>query len=115
MKKMRHPLYLIGAALVPLAFSCHDAKLPDPVDEDAPVQVIFEFPTIPVEEEPLTRVSVAPSGTEYGFHWEAADTVGIFPNAGSQVYFAMSSGVGTNNVQFNGGAWWLRLESQYSS
>ena len=115
MKKMRNSLYLIVAALVPLAFSCNDAKLPDPVDENTPIKVVFEFPTIPVVDEPSTRVSVAPSGSSYDFHWEAADTVGIFPDAGSQVYFAMSSGVGTNNVQFDGGAWWLRLESQYSS
>ena len=102
-------------AFVPLVLSCADANLPNVVDEAVPIGVTFEAPAIPVVDETATRVSVAPSGTEYSFHWEAADTVGIFPNAGSQVYFSMSSGVGTNNVQFDGGAWWLRLGSRYSS
>ena len=115
MKKMRHSLYLIVAAMVPLAFSCQDAKLPNAVDDNTPIKVVFDFPTIPEVDEPLTRVSVAPTGTGYNYNWEAVDTVGIFPNTGSQVFFSMATGVGTNNVQFDGGAWWLRLESQYSS
>ena len=115
MKKMRHSLYLIVAAMVPLAFSCQDAKLPDPVDENSPIEVLFEAPTIPVVDEPSTKVSVIPSGTNYSFQWEPADTVGIFPDAGSQVYFSMLTGIGTNNVIFDGGAWWLILDSQYSS
>ena len=114
MKKI-HSLYLIVAAIVPLAFSCQDAKLPDPVDENTPIEVLFEAPTIPLVDEPSTKVAVTPSGANYSFQWEPADTVGIFPDAGSQVYFSMVSGVGTNNVVFDGGAWWLLLESQYSS
>ena len=103
------------AAFALLLFSCTDANLPGEFDEVSPIEVVFEAPTIPVVDEPSTRVSVVPSGTNYSFQWESADTVGIFPNAGSQVYFSMLSGVGTNNVIFDGGAWWLDLESQYSS
>ena len=103
------------AAFALLLFACKEANLPDAIDETGPIEVVFEAPAIRVVDEPSTRVSVTPSGTNYSFQWEAADTVGIFPNPGSQVYFSMSSGVGTNNVLFDGGAWWLNLESQYSS
>ena len=113
-RHMRGKAFFFAAAAL-LVLSCTDANLPNAADEAVPIGVTFEAPTIPVVDEPSTRVSVAPTGTGYEFHWEAADTVGIFPDAGSQVYFAMASGVGTNSVQFDGGAWWLRLESQYSS
>ena len=103
------------AALALLVLSCTDANLPDTADESNPIKVVFDFPTISEVDEPSTRVSVAPTGTGYNYLWEAVDTVGIFPDTGSQVYFSMATGVGTNNVQFDGGAWWLRLESQYSS
>lgn len=104
------------AAIVPLAFSCKDAKLPDPVDETAPFEVIFETPTIPIVDEVSTKVTVSPNGTtSYDYLWAAADTVGIFPNAGSQVYFSMSVGAGTASAYFNGGAWLLRESSRYYS
>ena len=116
MKKMRHSLYLIVAAIVLLAVSCNDAKLPDPADETAPFEVVFETPTIPIVDEVSTKVTVSPNGTtSYNYLWEAADTVGIFPNTGSQVFFSMSVGAGTASASFNGGAWLLRESSQYYS
>lgn len=96
-----------------LALSCNRAQLPEPGGK-VPSEVIFETPSIPIVDEVSTKVTVSPNGaTSYDYLWEAADTVGIFPNAGSQVYFSMSTGAGTVSANFNGGAWTLRESSQY--
>ena len=107
--------FLYIAALVPLAVSCQDTQLPDSVGEKTPSKVLFETPRISIVDEPSTRMTVSPSGTAYEYLWESADTVGIFPNAGSQVYFCMSGGAGTTSAVFDGGAWLLRESSVYHS
>ena len=54
---------------------------------------------------------------ENGVHflWNANDTVGIFPNKGGQVEFAMEKGVGMQTATFNGGGWALKQSSTYSA
>lgn len=49
------------------------------------------------------------------FMWAANDTVGIYPNAGSQIFFAMAEGAGTNSAVFDGGGWAFRSGSVYYS
>ena len=49
------------------------------------------------------------------FFWSANDTVGIFPNKGSQVQFAIDEGVGMQTATFNGGGWALKHSSTYSA
>lgn len=50
-----------------------------------------------------------------GFHWTKKDTVGIYPNSGSQVYFEMTSGAGASNAEFDGGGWDFKPASIYYS
>ena len=64
------------------------------------------------EEGIMTRTSIA-SGNE--FIWAAGDTVGIYPNTGSQVYFAMTSGVGAKTAEFDGGGWDFKPSAVYYS
>ena len=54
-----------------------------------------------------TRTSVVPneSYTAFDFIWSAKDTVGIYPDAGSQVFFTMENGAGASSATFDGGAW----------
>ena len=54
-----------------------------------------------------TRTSVIPNETytSYAFVWSAKDTVGIYPDSGSQIYFTMSNGEGVGTASFDGGAW----------
>src|SRR5574344_1406152 len=47
------------------------------------------------------------------FSWVAKDTVGIFPDEGDQVNFAISEGVGTSTCVFDGGGWGLKGNSKY--
>ena len=67
----------------------------------------FEYP------ETRTDFVISQSGAE--FKWAANDTVGIFPNEGSQVYFPMTSGAGTNSASFTGGGWALKSSATYAA
>lgn len=79
-------------------------------------QVIFEAPDIHyMGEDGETRASLTQTGdNSIRFAWEATDTVGIFPKKGSQVFFEMADGVGTNIASFDGGGWALRENADYS-
>ena len=117
MEKIKHLQYLIFAAFALLVFSCTVETPQDPFDESVPSEVVFVTPSIPVVDEngPSTRVSVSPTATGYRFPWASTDTVGIFPSAGSQVYFSMADGAGTTYAEFDGGGWSLRQSSVYYS
>lgn len=58
-----------------------------------------------------SSVSITESGAD--FIWSENDTVGIFPNTGSQVEFAMSQGAGTHTATFTGGGWALKSSATY--
>ena len=46
------------------------------------------------------------------FRWNANDTIGIIPNFGSQVYFTLNSGSGTDKASFDGGPWDLKTDQR---
>ena len=62
-----------------------------------------------------TRSSVVVDNDGVNFLWESNDTVGIFPNSGSQAEFAMEEGVGMQTATFNGGGWALKHSATYSA
>lgn len=49
------------------------------------------------------------------FQWTATDTVGIYPDKGSQIYFSMAAGAGTDKATFDGGGWGFRSQAVYYS
>ena len=105
---------LFFAVLALLWVSCTEEPLPS-VNE-GPLEVVFVMPSIPmVEGEASTRTTVVPSWNSQSFNWASADTVGIFPDTGSQVWFAMTEGAGTSSAKYDGGAWSLKSLSQYHS
>ena len=79
-------------------------------------RVVFEAPLIrSLGEDHETRASLSQDGDNAVlFKWEASDTVGIYPDKGSQVFFEITDGVGTNVASFDGGGWALREKSIYS-
>ena len=83
--------------------------------EDLVEKVIFEVLPVKDGDAPETKASAVPNGGSVGFVWEATDTVGIYPDKGSQVYFNIEDGVGTSSVSFNGGGWALKQNSTYAS
>lgn len=60
-----------------------------------------------------TSFNITDKGAE--FSWNSEDTVGIFPDKGTQVYFPMESGSGTKNAAFTGGGWALKASSTYAA
>ena len=83
--------------------------------EDLVEKVIFEVLPVKDGDDPETKASAVPNGGTVGFVWEATDTVGIYPDKGSQVYFNIEDGVGTSSVSFTGGGWALKQNSTYTS
>ena len=61
------------------------------------------------------RSSVVISNSGVNFLWEEGDVVGIFPNTGDQVSFAMDEGAGMQTATFNGGGWALKASSTYAA
>ena len=80
-------------------------------------QVIFEVPDIrSLGEDGETRAELSQVGDgNLNFLWETTDTVGIYPDKGSQVYFEMAHGAGTNVANFDGGGWALKENATYAS
>lgn len=62
-----------------------------------------------------TRSSVNITESGASFIWGENDTVGIFPNTGSQAEFAMSQGAGTQTATFTGGGWALKSSATYAA
>lgn len=49
------------------------------------------------------------------FQWSDKDTVGIYPDSGSQIYYSMAEGAGTSSATFDGGGWGFRSGAVYYS
>lgn len=62
-----------------------------------------------------TRSSVNITESGASFIWGENDTVGIFPNTGSQAEFAMSQGAGAQTATFTGGGWALKSSATYAA
>ena len=107
------------AASIGLLAACSGLEQPEQnlfnTDGDLVEKVIFEVLPIKDGDDPATRASAVPNGGTVGFVWEATDTVGIYPDKGSQVYFNIEDGVGTSSVSFTGGGWALKQNSTYVS
>jgi hypothetical protein len=84
---------------------------------DVVERVIFDVLPLKDIDEPETKASAVPSadGRIVSFQWEVTDTVGIFPDTGSQIYFTMEDGVGSSSAVFTGGGWALKNNSTYVS
>lgn len=62
----------------------------------------------------LTKSQFDFDGSNFTFKWNTSDTVGIFPNAGSQAFFSMSAFVGSSEAKFEGGGWALKGDGAHS-
>lgn len=103
--------YLFLGAL--LFVSCREelSKV-DPEQEEIKT-VIFTIDQYSLDDEGASATRTALNGTS--FSWAPNDTVGIYPNSGSQVYFEMTSGAGASSAVFDGGGWAFKPLSVYYS
>lgn len=65
--------------------------------------------------ENATRSSVTIGENGASFTWDEDDVIGIFPDKGDQVSFAMDEGAGTQTATFSGGGWALKSSSKYAA
>lgn len=84
-------------------------KEPVGFNNDEQVRAVFSIDQI---KEGLSSKSVL---IDTNFFWEASDTVGIYPNTGSQIFFAMTDGAGSSTAIFDGGGWAFKSGSTYYS
>lgn len=108
---------LISGILLTTAFLLTDCNggYPDPNEAADTNKITFtvgSYQEVGDDEDLPTRTSIQ-NVTE--FVWAAGDTVGIYPNTGAQVYFAMEGGAGAKSAVFDGGGWALRQSSKYYS
>lgn len=104
-----------------LLFSCSKTQVaPElPVPDEAKetqtgeiTSITFQAPA-PLDTDEPTKAVIVNDGKD--FVWEVADTVGIYPDKGSQVYFSMADGAGTSTSVFDGGGWALKSSAIYYS
>lgn len=62
-----------------------------------------------------TRSSVNIGENGASFTWDEDDVIGIFPDKGDQVSFAMDEGAGTQTATFSGGGWALKSSAKYAA
>ena len=65
------------------------------------------------EGETRSSVTIGESGAS--FTWDEDDVIGIFPEKGDQVSFAMDEGAGTQTARFSGGGWALKSSAKYAA
>ncbi len=111
---MKRSLLLV-LLLATVAISSCKEKIEDAITAASYKSIEFIVPDIPYYPDDAPSSKAALKTDPIGFQWEANDTVGIFPNQGSQVFFSMENGVGSNSASFDGGGWALKESSSYYS
>lgn len=106
------------AILLPFLFSCTtkltSEDVPAKTDTGEYSRVTMIVPPLSIDEDgPETKISLNLETLE--FLWAEKDSVGIFPETGSQIYFSMSDGMGESVATFDGGGWALKKNSSYYS
>lgn len=101
------PSFLIFGLLI-CTLSCQKTQ-----DEVGNVckEVSFFVPAFKDSGSMETKTDIV-NGTD--FVWSDADTVGIYPNSGGQVFFPISGGAGAQYASFDGGGWEFRPSALYS-
>lgn len=100
----------IAAAISVFLLSLACSKQPDLFDDSGDIKAVFIADSFAPGE---TTTKTVLEGTE--FTWAANDTVGIYPNSGSQIFFEMTQGAGTGSAVFDGGGWAFRNGATYYS
>lgn len=104
-------LYLAGGiVLAVMILSCQTEQDIPEVDIST---VLCSIPQINVEEDFATGRLDTLSSTRGSFSgnnflWSEGDRIGIVPNSGAQIYFAVDNGAGSSTASFEGGDWAMK-------
>lgn len=104
----KHFFFLIALALLA---SCTS----DVVNKDLEFISHVTITASDFETDNATRTLLELTNSGLSFTWAENDVVGIYPNAGDQVSFPMTSGAGTKRADFDGGGWALKGNYTYSA
>ena len=97
---------VILAGILPLSYSCNQTEM-----ENRPGHIAVNFIAGQIRDLDQTRSAYI----DGQFQWCSTDTVGIYPNQGSQIFFSMADGAGTSSATFDGGGWGFRTNAVYYS
>lgn len=107
------------AILLLAAFSCNKEMIEPEIEiaESGEYEkVTMVIPPVNFKDDtPATKLNFNFNENSLKYLWTNQDSVGIFPNTGSQIYFSMANGVGENVATFDGGGWALKKSSSYYS
>ena len=112
---------LIFAAGISILAACSGFEQPgfednSSYDKSLVQKVVLEVLPIMDGDVVDTKASAVPDGNKVNFAWEITDTIGVYPDKGSQIYFLIDeSSVGKSSASFDGGAWALKQNSTYIS
>lgn len=113
---MKHNILFFVLFCIAASCSYSDEILQDVADRSAEYEsVVMVMPQMGFEDSEEATKNVAIIGSEVNFVWSVTDSVGIFPDAGSQIYFSMASGAGQVSAAFDGGGWALKKNAEYYS
>lgn len=108
-----------AAALLPLfaVVACSEDALVENVpvfyNDEAVREISITGEDFQFDGETRSSVTISESGAS--FTWDEDDVIGIFPNEGDQVSFAMDNGAGTQTATFSGGGWALKSSATYAA
>ncbi|MBP5518790.1 MAG: fimbrillin family protein [Bacteroidales bacterium] len=105
-------LFCIPLFLISCSKSNPVCNQEDPIEADVVKSVSFIVPNFKIIDGIETKTQIGPNSS---FQWSENDTVGIYPNSGSQVYFAMTEGAGASSAEFDGGGWDFKPSAVYYS
>ena len=108
----KHSLLILAGTLTlaALMFSCQTER---EIPEEDITTVRCSIAQIDVEEDFATGSLDTLSSTKGSFSgnyflWAEGDRIGIVPNSGAQIYFAVNNGAGTSTASFDGGDWAMK-------
>ncbi len=110
---------IISLSFLSLGISCtekvsSESYIPEKLEQGEYQSVTMEIPPVSFDDDaPMTKINLDLNSLK--FLWAAKDSVGIFPDLGSQIYFSMAEGVGQSVATFDGGGWALKKGSSYYS
>lgn len=105
--------YLILAPVLVLFVACGKQVSPETITPESYEVKTISFSLKPYlinEDGPGTKISLQSNGE---FFWASTDTIGVYPNVGSQVYFVPSTSGNATVASFDGGGWGFRSGSEY--
>lgn len=82
-------------------------------DGDAINKICITGKDFQIDDDTRSSVTIGESGAS--FAWDEDDVIGIFPDKGDQVSFAMEQGAGTQTATFTGGGWALKSSATYAA